>query len=75
MARTGPNGASVAKTSARNADRQDLVRELVEHVEHAILPLIVRAILDDVVGPHVAGAHTRCPPATDDRVWAASSGL
>jgi hypothetical protein len=34
-------------------DRQVLVRELVEHIEHAELPAIMRAILDEVVGPHV----------------------
>ena len=37
----------------RHADRQAFVRELVDHVEHAILPSVVRAILDEVVGPHV----------------------
>ena len=33
--------------------RQALVGELVEDIEHAILPPIVRAILDEVVRPHV----------------------
>jgi hypothetical protein len=31
------------------------VRELVEYVEHAILPSIVGAILDKVIGPDVIG--------------------
>src|SRR5205814_8991985 len=38
---------------ARHPDCQALVRELVEDVEHAILPSVVRAILHEVVGPHV----------------------
>jgi hypothetical protein len=38
---------------ARHPDRQALVRELVEDIEHAILPPIMRAMLDEVVGPHV----------------------
>ena len=38
---------------ACHPDRQALVRELVEHIEHAILPSVVGAILDEVVGPHV----------------------
>ena len=38
---------------ARYPDRQALVRELVEDVEHAVLPSVVGAILDKVVGPHV----------------------
>ena len=29
------------------------MRELVDHVEHPIFPSIMRAILDEVVGPHV----------------------
>jgi hypothetical protein len=27
--------------------------ELVQHIEHAVLPPVVRAILDEVIGPHV----------------------
>jgi hypothetical protein len=38
---------------ARHSDRQALMRELVEDIEHAILPPIMRAMLDEVVGPHV----------------------
>ena len=38
---------------SRHPDRQALVRELVEDVEHAILPPVVSAILHEVVGPHV----------------------
>src|SRR5699024_10683575 len=40
---------------AVDADRQALMRELVEHVEHAILPPIVGTILDKVIGPDVIG--------------------
>jgi hypothetical protein len=29
------------------------MRELVEDIEHAILPSIMRTVLDEVVGPHV----------------------
>ena len=29
------------------------MRKLVEHIEHAVLSPIMRAILDEVVGPHV----------------------
>ena len=29
------------------------MRELVDDVEHAVFPSVVRAILDEVVGPHV----------------------
>ena len=38
---------------AGDPDRQALVRELVDEVEHAVLPSIVSAILDEVVGPDV----------------------
>ena len=38
---------------ARHPDRQALMRELVQDVKHAILPSIMRAVLDEVVGPHV----------------------
>ena len=36
-------------------DGQTFVRELVDEVEHPILPPIVRAILDEVIGPHMVG--------------------
>ena len=35
------------------SDRQAFVRELVDHIEHPILPSLVRAIFDEVVRPHV----------------------
>ena len=38
---------------ARHADGDAFMRELVDHIEHTILPSIIRAILDKVVGPHV----------------------
>ena len=34
-------------------DRQALVRELVDDVEHPVFPPIMRPVLDEVVGPHV----------------------
>jgi hypothetical protein len=40
---------------AIDADRQCLVRELVDHVEHAILPSIIGPVLHEVVGPDVVG--------------------
>ncbi len=40
---------------AIDTDRQALVRELVDHVEHAVLAAIMRAVLDEVVGPDVVG--------------------
>jgi len=40
---------------ARYPARQALVRELVEDVEHPVLPSIMGAILDKVVGPDVVG--------------------
>jgi hypothetical protein len=41
---------------AGDPDRQALVRELVDHVEHAVLPSVMGAVLDKVVGPDVVGA-------------------
>ena len=38
---------------AGNPDRQAFVGELVDHIEHSILPSIVGAVLDEVVGPDV----------------------
>ncbi len=38
---------------AGDPDRQALVRELVEDVEHAVLPSLMGAVLDEVVGPDV----------------------
>ncbi len=40
---------------AIDADRQAFVRELVDHVEHAVFPAIMGAVLDEVVGPDVVG--------------------
>ena len=36
-------------------DGQTFVGELVDEVEHAILPPFVRAILDEVIGPDMVG--------------------
>ena len=36
-------------------DGQTFVGELVDEVEHAILPSFVRAILDEVIGPDMVG--------------------
>src|SRR5215213_8926884 len=41
--------------SAGDPDRQALVGELVEDVEHPVLPSIMGTILDKVVGPDVVG--------------------
>jgi hypothetical protein len=38
---------------AGDPNRQALVRELVDDVEHAVLPSVVGAVLDEVVGPDV----------------------
>ena len=38
---------------ARNSDRQAFMGELIDHIEHSILPSIVSAVLDKVVGPDV----------------------
>jgi len=40
---------------AVDADRQALMGELVDHVEHAVFAAIMGAILDEVVGPDVIG--------------------
>ena len=37
-------------------DRQALPGELVDDVEHAELPAVVGAVLDEVVGPDMVGA-------------------
>ena len=37
-------------------DRQALAGELVDDVEHAELPAVVGAVLDEVVGPDMVGA-------------------
>ena len=36
-----------------DADRKRLVRELIDDIEHAVFPSLVRAIFDEVVAPHV----------------------
>ena len=41
---------------AGDPDRQALVRELVDEVEHAVRPSVMGAILDEVVGPDVVRA-------------------
>ena len=46
-------------------DRQAFTRELVDDVEHAILPPLVSAILDEVVGPDVVRI---LRPKTDARI-------
>jgi hypothetical protein len=38
---------------AGDPDRQAFVGKLVDHIEHAILPSIVGAVLDEVVRPDV----------------------
>src|SRR5215210_7096884 len=38
---------------ARDLDRQALVRELVDDVEHSDLATVMRARLDEVIRPHV----------------------
>jgi hypothetical protein len=48
---------------AGNPDRQALVRELVDEVEHAVLPSVMGAILDEVVGPDVVRALGSGPEA------------
>ena len=48
---------------APNADSKALVRELVDHVEHAIFPSLMRAILDEIVGPNVITALRAQPNA------------
>src|SRR5690606_22519284 len=40
---------------AIDADRQRLMRELVDHVKHAVLPSVMSAVLDEVVGPDMVG--------------------
>ena len=39
-----------------DADRDALVRELIDDIEHAILPPLMGAIFDEVVGPDVVAA-------------------
>jgi hypothetical protein len=48
---------------ARHPDREALVGELVNDVEHAKFPAIVGAVLDKVVGPHVIGVLGAQPQA------------
>ena len=40
---------------AIGADRQALVRELIDHIEHPVLAAIMGAVLDEVVGPDTVG--------------------
>jgi len=39
-----------------DADRDALVRELIDDIEHAILPPLMGAIFDEVVRPDVVAA-------------------
>jgi hypothetical protein len=48
---------------AGDPDRQALVGELVEDVGHAVLPSVMGAVLDEVVGPDVVGAFGPQPDA------------
>src|ERR671917_1008416 len=52
---------------AGNPDRQALVGELVDDVEHAVLPSVVSAILDKVVGPDVVRTFGPQPDARSVR--------
>jgi hypothetical protein len=52
---------------ARDPDRQALVGELVDEVEHAVLPAVVGAVLDEVVGPDVVRALGPQPDARSVR--------
>ena len=47
-----------------DADRQAFMGELVDHVEHAVLPSVMGAVLDKVVGPDVIAVRR---PKTDAR--------
>ena len=40
---------------AIDADRQAFPGELIDDVEHAELPAIVRPVLDEVIGPDMVG--------------------
>src|SRR5690606_11060817 len=40
---------------AIDADRKRLMRELVDHVEHAVLPSVMGSVFDEVVGPDMVG--------------------
>ena len=66
---------------AGDPDRQALVGELVDHVQHPVLAAVMGAILDEVVGPDVVRALGAEPdarpvrrPARAGRAWAASRG-
>ena len=41
---------------AVDADRQALMGELIDDIEHAVLASIMGAVLDEVVGPDVVGS-------------------
>jgi len=49
---------------ADDPDRQALMRELVDNVQHPILPAIVGMVLDEVIGPDMIGPLS---PQTDAR--------
>ena len=65
---------------AVDPDRQAFMGELVDDVEHSVLPSIVGAVLDKVVGPDVIavlGAAAGCmihPPAKAGRAWVVCVG-
>ena len=52
---------------AGDPDRQAFVGELVDHIEHAIFPSIVGAVLDKVVGPDVIAVLGTQPDARSVR--------
>jgi hypothetical protein len=52
---------------AGDPDRQALVREFVDEVEHAVLPSVMGAALDEVVGPDMVGALGPQPEARSVR--------
>jgi hypothetical protein len=52
---------------AGNPDREAFVGKLVDHIEHAILPPILRVVLDEVVRPDVIAVFGTQPDAGSDR--------
>ena len=49
--------------SSADPDRQALAVEFIEHVEHAVFPPIMGAVLDEIVGPDVVGMFRLQPNA------------
>ena len=58
---------SIGLELARDPDRQALVGELVEDVEHPELPAVMGAVLDEVVGPDVVAVLGPQPDARSVR--------